>query len=91
MLTLKPTNDKAFWAAVKQAGIEDFHFHDLRHTFASQVLLRGGSLKDIQELLGHKDNEPPRGKPRGIFKGIINFIAASCGELNPVDFASRLK
>jgi integrase len=49
------TNDKAFWATVKQAGIEDFHFHDLRHTFASQVLLRGGSLKDIQELLGHKD------------------------------------
>jgi hypothetical protein len=35
-----------------------------------------------------KANEPPRGKPRGIFKGKINFIAASCGELNPVDFAS---
>ena len=32
----------------------DFHFHDLRHTFASQVLLNGGSLKDVQELLGHK-------------------------------------
>jgi hypothetical protein len=36
-------------------------------------------------------NEPPRGKPRGIFKGKINFIAASCGELNPVDFALLLK
>ncbi len=35
-----------------------------------------------------KANEPPRGKPWGIFKGKINFIAASCGELNPVDFAS---
>jgi integrase len=44
----------AFNAALMRAGIEDFKFHDLRHTFASQVLLRGGDLKDIQELLGHK-------------------------------------
>jgi hypothetical protein len=36
-------------------------------------------------------NEPPRGKPRGIFKGKIHFIAASCGELNPIDFASPFK
>jgi hypothetical protein len=36
-------------------------------------------------------NEPPRGKPRGIFKGKIHFITASCGELNPIDFASPFK
>ena len=46
---------KAFNAAVKRAGLVDFHFHDLRHTFASQVLLNGGTLKDVQELLGHKN------------------------------------
>ena len=40
--------------ALKRAGLQDFHFHDLRHTFASQVILNGGSLKDVQELLGHK-------------------------------------
>ncbi len=45
----------AFNGAVRRAGIVDLKFHDLRHTFASQVLLRGGSLKDIQELLGHKN------------------------------------
>ncbi len=45
---------KAFAAAVKKAGLVDFHFHDKRHTFASQVLMNGGTLHDLRELLGHK-------------------------------------
>jgi len=45
---------KGFRAALERAKIEDFKFHDLRHTFASHVIMRGGSLKDVQELLGHK-------------------------------------
>jgi integrase len=44
----------AFTEALKKSRIEDFHFHDLRHTFASNLVMAGGELNDIRELLGHK-------------------------------------
>jgi len=44
----------AFLSAVERAKIPNFHFHDLRHTFASWLTMRGRPLKEVQELLGHK-------------------------------------
>jgi len=45
----------AFDNAVEAAKLDDFHFHDLRHHFASWFVMRGGGLQALKELLGHAD------------------------------------
>lgn len=42
-----------FRAAIAAAGIDDFRFHDLRHTFATRLLRRTGNIKLVSRLLGH--------------------------------------
>ena len=44
---------KPFHTALKKAGINDFRFHDLRHTFASHFIMNGGDLLTLKEILGH--------------------------------------
>jgi integrase len=44
-----------FIRACRSAGIEDFSFHDLRHTYASLLRKDGAALDEIQNLLGHSD------------------------------------
>ena len=46
-----------FRAALAAAGIQDFRFHDLRHTFATRMLRQTGNLKLVSRLLGHASIE----------------------------------
>lgn len=43
-----------FEKAVREAGVANFTWHDLRHTFASRLVMMGVDLRTVQELMGHK-------------------------------------
>lgn len=47
--------DKSFDTVLNLAGIKDFRFHDLRHTFASWYMMNGGDLYELAKILGHSN------------------------------------
>ena len=55
----RPMNSfRKSWKRVCEiAEIDDFRYHDLRHTFCSNLLLSGASLKDVKDMIGHRHLE----------------------------------
>ena len=51
----RPANIHASWyAALRKANIQNFRFHDLRHTAASYLAMNGATMGEIADILGHK-------------------------------------
>ncbi|MDI6642183.1 MAG: site-specific integrase [Elusimicrobiota bacterium] len=48
---------RAFMTALRKAGISNFRFHDLRHTFCSHLVMAGVDIYTVKELAGHRSVE----------------------------------
>src|SRR5207302_8660792 len=49
-----PTHCQSLWRSLPASRVEDVTFHDLRHTFASRLVMAGVDLPIVQALMGHK-------------------------------------
>lgn len=47
--------DNAWRSACRIAGFKNFHYHDLRHTFCSNLIMSGSDLKQVKDMIGHRD------------------------------------
>ncbi len=54
-MSIKNVKTRNFKRVLKKAGLRSIRFHDLRHTFASQLLSRGANILYVSQQLGHAD------------------------------------
>jgi len=73
-----------FGRIAKRAGLENVRFHDLRHTFASLMLLRGAEPKVISEALGHSSVAFTMDVYSHIIEGMQSDAMALLDEFLPV-------
>jgi len=75
----------------RQAGLEGVRFHDLRHTFASLMLLRGAKPKVISEALGHSSVAFTMDTYSHIIEGMQSDAMALLDEVLPTGVNSARK
>ncbi len=77
---LKPIDIKRAWDnSLERAKIEDFRFHDLRHSAASYLAMNGASLTEIAEILGHKTLQMVK-RYSHLSEGHVSGVVASMNE-----------
>ncbi|MFC1865274.1 tyrosine-type recombinase/integrase [Chloroflexota bacterium] len=74
-----------FASIAKKCGFEGIGFHDLRHTFASLMLMKGAAPKVISETLGHSSVAFTMDVYSHIIKGMQEDAIALLDEVLPVD------
>jgi len=79
----------SFARLVKQAGLQSVRFHDLRHTFASLMLLRGAKPKVISEALGHSSVAFTMDTYSHIIEGMQEDAMALLDEILPAGVAQK--
>jgi integrase len=65
---------RALKTAIKRAGLKDFRPHDLRHSYATELLANGLSLGEIGPLLGHRDVATTRRYAHLVESRVINIV-----------------
>jgi len=80
----------AFGRIVARAGLKDVRFHDLRHTFASLMLLRGAKPKVISEALGHSSVAFTMDTYSHIIDGMQEDAMALLDEVLPAGVSKKL-
>jgi len=79
-----------FGRIARQAGLNGVRFHDLRHTFASLMLLRGAKPKVISEALGHSSVAFTMDTYSHIIEGMQEDAMALLDEVLPAGVAQRI-
>ena len=92
--TGKPYKDiKKGWATLlKKADIENLRFHDLRHIFATYVILRGGDLISLQDTLGHTQITTTRRYSKAMREGkrkLVNGFNVPDSEPNIIELEEK--
>jgi integrase len=72
---------KAWHTAIARAGIENFRFHDLRHSCASALVQNGANLAEVATLLGHKGLQMTLRYSHVGNAGTLNLVDRVMGEI----------
>lgn len=83
---IRQVSTKAWWKALERAGIEDFRWHDLRHTWASWHVQKGTPLHVLQELGGWESVEMVRRYAHLSGEHLAEYVTSMTGALRPVGY-----